>query len=284
MPSPTPRRYPAAASDPVRGVVVLHGGQATGGHNDETWEWDGADWTQRTPAASPGGRYDHAMSYDKARAEVVMFGGHGAGGLPIGDTWVWDGTNWEERTPATSPTARRGHATAYDAIRERVVLFGGQLESGSYGADTWEWDGVTWTEIVATGPVARAGHSLIYDPLRRRIVLHGGTFGLALGDDWEWDGSVWTPVPVEAAGPDRGDHAAAYDAARALTIAIGGTTSFSSAVPIADTWTLRWGDAGGDDECAYALDRDGDGDAGCDDAECWPHCAPGCPPGASCGP
>ena len=49
--------------DEVRGVSVLFGGDAGG---DETWEWDGSDWTM-VANTEPRSRYTHAMSYDKAR-------------------------------------------------------------------------------------------------------------------------------------------------------------------------------------------------------------------------
>ena len=43
-------------------------------------------------------RHYHAMAYDVARGQVVLFGGWD--GSCRNDTWVWDGTNWvrsEER-------------------------------------------------------------------------------------------------------------------------------------------------------------------------------------------
>jgi hypothetical protein len=61
-------------------------------------------------------RDQHAMAYDAARGQVVLFGGVGYSGT-LNDTWVWDGTNWVEKTRphvlqgATVmpwPTMRRG--------------------------------------------------------------------------------------------------------------------------------------------------------------------------------
>src|SRR3712207_3891263 len=44
---------------------------------DETWIWDGTRWIRRYPAHVPPGRTSHAMAYDAAREQIVMFGGHG---------------------------------------------------------------------------------------------------------------------------------------------------------------------------------------------------------------
>ena len=39
-----------------------------------TWEWDGAHWTQRQDIG-PGARWGHAMAFDSIRRRVVIFGG-----------------------------------------------------------------------------------------------------------------------------------------------------------------------------------------------------------------
>lgn len=78
--SPTPRTKPAMTYDPARGEMVLFGGDTdhpTLGY-DETWTWDGEDWTLESPANSPPGRSDAMMAFDPTRGEVVLFGGSGA--------------------------------------------------------------------------------------------------------------------------------------------------------------------------------------------------------------
>jgi hypothetical protein len=59
------------AFDALRQRIVLFGG---GGLAD-TWEWDGATWTQRMPTTSPPMRPSHAMAYDAVRQRVVVFDG-----------------------------------------------------------------------------------------------------------------------------------------------------------------------------------------------------------------
>ena len=41
--------------------VVLFGGQLAG-PLDDTWEWDGAAWTLKSPSTRPPARYSHAMA------------------------------------------------------------------------------------------------------------------------------------------------------------------------------------------------------------------------------
>jgi len=61
--------------DSARGRVVLFGGYGSPPVFGDTWEWDGSNWVERTPATSPTDRYGHEMVYDHARGRVVLFGG-----------------------------------------------------------------------------------------------------------------------------------------------------------------------------------------------------------------
>jgi hypothetical protein len=206
------------AYDLVRQRVVLFGGRISTGFFSDTWEWDGSNWSQRTPAANPGGRHGHAMAYDVVRQRVVLFGGLD------NQTWEWDGGNWARRTPAASPPSRSFTAMAYDLGRQRVVLFGGFGPAPL--SDTWEWDGSNWLlRSPAVSPPGRHGHAMAYDAFRRRVVLFGGRAGTTnLSDSWEWDGSNWMPLTPTASPSAQEGHAMAYDAARQRVVFHGNAT------------------------------------------------------------
>jgi len=138
----------------------------------DTWEWDGATWTNRTPgdpAGSPPARWGHAMV--TVGSKIVLFGGQGAAGL-LDDTWEWDGATWTQLAPPTSPPARRGHALS--TINTSVVLFGGSDAGGSLQHDTWVLTGETWSQLSPlTYPAARANH--VMANVAGKVVLFGGT-------------------------------------------------------------------------------------------------------------
>lgn len=78
MTSPSWRYIHAMAYDRGRGVTILFGGAAFNGsdiHFGDTWEWDGANWTQRSVTSTPSARYGHAQAYDSNRGTIVLFGG-----------------------------------------------------------------------------------------------------------------------------------------------------------------------------------------------------------------
>jgi hypothetical protein len=238
-----PERYaqsghgPAVAYDAVRQRVVLFGGFSTQGQSlSDTWEWDGATWTQRLAALSPTARFGHVMAYDAVHQRVVLFGGEDANGLSS-ETWEWDGTAWLQKLPASSPPARQGFAMASDFARQRLVLFGG-ADANGHTSETWEWDGTTWLQkLPASSPPARGGHAMAYDAARQRVVLFGGNdvtdSTIRLSDTWEWDGATWVESTPAMAPPARNQHAMVYDSARQRVVLLGG---FALPRALLDTW------------------------------------------------
>ena len=189
-------------------------------------------WTQRQNLG-PRRRCGHAMAYDSARKQVVLFGGEAAAAGTFGDTWIWDGDNWTQ-VADIGPSPRAGHAMAYDQQRARIVLFGGQTPDGRAG-DTWEWDGADWTQIANAGPSGRTNHALAYHSGRQRVTLFGGSDSMDVptADTWEWDGDGWTQQ--EDIGPAaRQSHVLASDAPRSRVVLFGGQGAAGEA--LRDTW------------------------------------------------
>jgi hypothetical protein len=204
-----------------------------GSDGQDTWVWDGQNWTM-THYAKPPVRGYFAMVFDAKRGKTVLFGGHdnlkfcsGGASTNCQDTWEWDGGSWQLASMA-GPSARYYHAMAYDCARKKAVLFGGRDDDKicSNGVsircqDTWEWDGSNWQLVSTTGPSARYGHAMAYDSARGKVVMFGGN-GVT-NDTWEWDGSSWQLASTT--GPSaRSYHAMAYDSARGNILLFGGSS------------------------------------------------------------
>ena len=151
------------AFDPKSGTVILFGGSFGNlSYSNETWAWDGLRWTRIQTQHRPAPRNGAALSSDRARGGVLLFGGAslkpdagpGEAGVPLGDTWSLAGGDWTELKPATSPTARANAVLAPDPDGARLILFSGG--SCPFGSETWAWSGSTWTLLhPATAPQAR---------------------------------------------------------------------------------------------------------------------------------
>jgi predicted nucleic acid-binding protein len=172
--APSPRGGAAMAYDSTRQRVVLFGG-GLGGYMmptfDDTWEWDGVDWVERTPAHRPTAARSGNLAHDAQRGVSVLFGGLSTLYQKQNATWEWDGLDWIRRYPAHVPTARYAAAMAHDSGRGRTVLFGGGLDSGPAN-DTWEYDGVVWTQVLHEFVhVAVRKLALPLDTVRQRVRL-----------------------------------------------------------------------------------------------------------------
>jgi cysteine-rich repeat protein len=316
---PAARHQCTLASDPVRGRVVLFGGQGTSMSLGTTFEWDGRSWQPRV-AFEPAARVSAASAFDGN--EVMLFGGVSTSLLA--DTWRWNGQRWQS-LPVLGPSARYAHTMTYDSKRQRVVLFGG-TDGSNFFADTWQWDGSTWSELpTPTAPSPRAFAPLAYDPERDRVVMFGGAGadGTKLTDTWELDGSTWIQQTPTNQPEQRLDFGLVYDRMRKRVMLFGGlVASFSLWEWDGTTWSqpdtnvvplvMRGGCATYDDArgeiiafgglvlgpqqqtatgsyrgereevCRAGADIDEDGATGCDDDDCRMVCAPLCWDTAMC--
>jgi hypothetical protein len=108
--SPYERLWHAMAFDPQRNRTILFGGDHLQpyylGDTNDTWEWDGSQWTRDWTAAAPSIRSGHSMVYDSAIGRMVLSGGNNAGVSPStypDDTWeLGAGIVTPPGTPAAS--------------------------------------------------------------------------------------------------------------------------------------------------------------------------------------
>lgn len=227
-----PNRRPAELADVVavdfgrRRLVAI--GDATMARAGETWEWDGAVWTQRSPANAPPPRVTFAFAHDPTTQRVVLFGGFDATtNTLLADTWDWDGTNWTQRAPATTPQAGRFSALGYDRGRDRLTLF------AMPGTADHAWTGADWVPGPTT-PDGSITTSVGDDPLRGVVVVRT--------DDatYEWDGVRWTATPGAGPGPF---NPIAYDLVGGTSVLFGASTRVAVAaktfqrVFTNETWT-----------------------------------------------
>lgn len=128
--------------DPARNVTVMFGGGnvLSGPTLGDHWEWNGADWTLRTPATAPPPRSGHGLVYDPDTQTVVAVGGSfvliPAFPIALLDVWEWNGTNWTPRsTTGPGPPAGRYMRSAVDLATRRTLTFG--LGGFGLGGGTW---------------------------------------------------------------------------------------------------------------------------------------------------
>jgi hypothetical protein len=146
--APTPRDHSRMVYDDSRGVIVLFGGwdQKNGNkYLNDTWEFDGQDWTEIKTSTLPQARHWHTMAYDRQRARVLLVGG----GF-VSDTWEYDGKDWSLQQTAQAPTSQAESAGAFDWLRRKMLHFGGS-NRGVTDNETWEYQGVELASYAGWG-------------------------------------------------------------------------------------------------------------------------------------
>ena len=205
----------AEAYDPATGQTILFGGYSGSAYLGDTWDWNGANWVQLSPATSPSSRAFASMAYDPAMngGELLLFGGASTG--YYNDTWAWNGSTWSQvgnagdltctTTCTNGPSVRSAASMAYDSANGgQLVLFGG-TNAGTVLSDTWTWNGSAWAQLTpATSPPARDGASMAYDPANGgQLVLFGGAGTYYYNDTWTWNDATntWAQLPPPPAPP-----------------------------------------------------------------------------------
>ena len=173
--SPPPRRNHATAYDSVRSRIVLFGGYGFDGtqrvYYNDTWEWDGTNWQQRSSLLTPRGRTDHALLYDAMTQQTMLIGGRDES-LTERSIWVWNGETWQElqNDASTSPLPPIAAPVAtYQIATCRTIIVDVTGTNGRI--TTWQRD----TSPCVAAPTARI-ESIVPNPANRstdQIILIG---------------------------------------------------------------------------------------------------------------
>ena len=263
--------HPAAAPPPLTGAsaawdgdtstVVLFGGVSSNGAvGNDTWTWDGSNWSDHPASVTnaPPARQGASLAFDPVLHRLILFGGQATDGSLLQDTWAWNGQQWAELSTGSqpglgpSPAPRAGAAMSFDP-RGDLVLFGG---TGYAPADAPVSTTTTTTGPAAggsgaTGPSGGSGQAGTAATggagQTGGTGLTGGSAQAAsspspglrvLGDTWQWTASGW--VLASTSGPPALSGASmAYDSTSLTTVLFGGSTS-PAGVPAPATANQTW--------------------------------------------
>lgn len=196
--APSIRYNASMAYDSNNNVTVLFGGYTVSGTNqvmlNDTWIYNGTDWTQINTATKPEVRSQHTIVYDSVRSKIILFGGKSADNK----LWEFNGTDWAvinvTNTSANIPAARYGHSMAYDVYREKIILYGG-YNFGKYYNDTWEFNtkNNTWKKITTTqNPNYPFQGAMIWSSDDKRIYYFGGKNDTLVSDQlWYFSADIY---------------------------------------------------------------------------------------------
>ncbi|MBN2328477.1 MAG: M56 family metallopeptidase [Candidatus Omnitrophica bacterium] len=251
------RWYFGLAYDESTGKTVLYGGFAVRDGNwqaelyDDTWEWDGANWT-RVEEHSGDPASGLALVYYPPLQIVLRIGGFWVKnykwekGYP--NTYEWDGQYWIQFAQG-GPT---GICNAfYDEKSDRILVLQTDLVTVGTGVGDfdnylhlWEFDGFQWTQTHQGVEKDMVFKSVGLNPITSELVSFGGIlFRESLKSNLfrKWTGGRWEEIVTDVKPGARSASAMAYDSKRSRFILFGGSdTQFLN-----DTWELQIGGASG---------------------------------------
>jgi hypothetical protein len=238
---PSPRYLAAVTYDAARQRVVLHGGQSGVFPNitylADTWEWDGASWSQRA-TAGPSARVHQTMAFDRARGRVVLYGGFTPEtNAELNDIWEWDGTAWRQSS-LSGPANSVALGIAYDEKTAALYLYSRAKTGGALAAS--RSDGTALTTVAGAAPpcipIPRQFAALGVNPGGFLLYTHtcDPTGVPTQPQSWRWDGAAWTRVNGTQP-PLRFNAAMAYDRDRNRVVLYGGEVA-AGTPDLADTW------------------------------------------------
>jgi N-acetylneuraminic acid mutarotase len=205
---------------------------------EDTYQWNGTDWTKIDVKTHAGLALGQALAYDEVHKTVVQFGGTEVLGAPNANTFIFRDTDpaaigWTSFVDHSTPGARSLFVLRGDAQNNALWLFGGFNADSAFN-DVWKLQNGAWAAVTTTGgpTVACTTPSGAYDANRGKLVVL-----CADSTTFEWDGSAWKKYEFDDKHrpPARTLSSMTYDANIKKIVMFGG---FSDPNYLDQTWTF----------------------------------------------
>ncbi len=197
---------------------------------EDTYEWDGTNWTKIDVALFVGRYFGEAITYDPDHQVVLLFGGApGVGNLNAG-TYTYSNKVWTAVGDFSYPSPRSLFAFVTDPVRNVIDLYGGTNTVTTY-FDFWSYqNGQFRMQNDAKAPTDCASPIAAFDSDRQKVVM------LCSGSaTWEFDGVTWTQYDSsKPAPPGHQWSSLVYDPTLKKTVFFGGY----NATYLDQTWTF----------------------------------------------
>lgn len=188
-------------TDTADQAILAFGGQNGSTTLSPTWEFKYGLWGQLSPAHSPSGRYQPALSDDPADGAVLLFGGSNSTGSAVrflNDTWMYAGGDWVQVKTSRSPPSLYGASAAPEGKAGPILLWGGAIRnttSTSVNNRTWSFHNASWAAISPTGsyPTYRGYEGIGLDDANDGYALYAWNLSVMAG----FHNNTWAPVPLQ---------------------------------------------------------------------------------------
>jgi hypothetical protein len=197
---------------------------------EDTYEWDGTNWTKIDIALFVGRFLGEALTYDPDHQVVLLFGGAPATGNLQAGTYTYSNKVWTAVGDFTYPSPRSLFVFVTDPVRNVIDLYGG-TDTATAFFDFWNYqNGQFHAQNGTNAPTDCSSPIAAFDTDRQKVVM------LCSGSaTWEFDGTTWTQYDSsKPAPPSHQWSSLVYDQTLKKTVFFGG---FNAAY-LDQTWTF----------------------------------------------
>ena len=213
-------------------ILYTGGVCATSSGTEETYEWDGTNWTKIDLTLFAGTYLAPALTFDQDRQVAVLFGGAPPAGQLNTGTFTYANKAWTGVGDIAYPSPRSLFTFATDPVNKVIYLYGGVNDVTAF-FDFWVYqNGMFHPQLTAGQPTDCGSPIGVYDTDRSKLVV------LCSGSaTWEYDGAKWAQFDAtKTAPPPHRFSSLVYDQNLKKTVFFGGLDV--SGIYLDQTWTF----------------------------------------------
>jgi N-acetylneuraminic acid mutarotase len=189
----TPATLPPCANEAAltfqtsNNTILFTGGVCAGSAaTEDTYEWDGTNWTKIELTQFAGRYLGSALTFDPDRQNAVLFGGAPPSGTILGSTFTYANKTWTPVGDVIYPVPRSLFTFVTDPVRGAIYLYGGVNDATSF-FDLWTYqNGLFRPKTDTSHPTDCASPIAAFDTDRQKLVMLCETSAT-----WEFDGTTW---------------------------------------------------------------------------------------------
>ncbi|HEX3067032.1 MAG TPA: kelch repeat-containing protein [Thermoanaerobaculia bacterium] len=192
---------------------------------EDTYEWDGTNWTKIDLLLFVGRYFGSALTFDPDRQVAVLFGGATISSTVSSATFVYANKAWLSAGDSRYPIPRSLFAFTTDPLKNVIDLYGGLNESTNlfdywtYRSDVFQFQPATTDQ-----PSDCGSPLLVFDTDRQKMVMLCDSSATL-----DFDGTAWTAFDTSKKAPPQHRFAAlAYDQTLKKTVFFGGYDGVSA--------------------------------------------------------
>ena len=213
-------------------TILYTGGVCSGSAaTEETYEWDGTNWTKVDLVIFAGRYFGSGLTFDPDHQVVVLFGGATSTGFLLASTFTYANKSWISVGDSAYPVPRSLHVFVADPVNNVIDLYGGLNDVTSF-FDFWTYQNGQLKRQDTNSPTDCALPLAVFDTDRRKLVMFCESSAT-----WEFDGTTWTQFdPTKTSPPVHRFASMVYDQTLKKTVFFGGYDGVS--LYLDQTWTF----------------------------------------------